>query len=59
MSPLGILIKNEKKPLYRHSCQPCRVSDAQEQESAVSLNVNLFLSILGFRFTTSQIPCHA
>ena len=59
MRPLGILIKTEKNLLYRHSCQPCRVSDAREQESAVSLNVNLLLSVLGFRFTTSQIPCHA
>ncbi len=29
------------------------------EESALSLNVNYFLSVLGFRFTTSQIPCHA
>ena len=35
------------------------MSDAREQESALSLNVNLFLTVLGFRFTTSQIPCHA
>ncbi len=26
------------------------------EESALSLNVNHFLSVLGFRFTTSQIP---
>ncbi|MCG8391107.1 MAG: hypothetical protein MJA30_36490, partial [Cytophagales bacterium] len=51
--------QNKKNLLYRHSCQLCRVSDAREQESAVSLNVNLFLSGLGFRFTTSQIPCYA
>ena len=59
MSPLGALIKNEKNLLFRHSCRPCRVSNAREQESAVSLNVNLLLSVLGFRFTTSQIPCRA
>ena len=34
-------------------------SDAREQESAVSLNVNRFLSVVDFRFMTSQIPCHA
>ena len=28
---------------------------AREPESAGSLNVHLFLSVLGFRFTTSQI----
>ena len=59
MRLLDVLIKNEKNPLYRHSCLPCRVSDVREQEPAVSLNVNLFLNVLGFRFTTSQIPCHA
>ena len=48
--------KNEKDLLYRHSCRPFRVSDAREQEPVVSLNVNFFLSVLGFRFTTSQIP---
>ena len=57
--PVGILFKDEKNLLYRHSCRPCRVSDAREQEPAVSLDVNPFLSVLGFRFTTSQIPCHA
>ena len=51
--------QKQQNLLYRHSCRPCRVSDAREQESAVSLNVNLFLGVLGFRFTTSQIPCHA
>ncbi len=56
---MDILVKNEKDLLYRHSCRACRVSDAREQESAVSLDVNLFLRILGFRFTTSQIPYHA
>ncbi len=51
--------QKRKNLLYRHSCRPCRVSDAREQESAVSLNVNRFLSVVDFRFMTSQIPCHA
>ncbi len=55
MEPLIYPHQKRKNLLYRHSCRPCRVSDALEQESAVPLNVNLFLSVLGFRFTTSQI----
>ena len=65
--PIGYPHQKRKKPLYRHSCQPCRVSDAREQESAVSLNVNLFFECTGFyvsrfrRFSRSDPngACHA
>lgn len=50
--------QQHKKLLYRHSCWPYGVSDVREQESTLSLNMNLFLNVPGFRFTTFQIPCH-
>ena len=58
MKPVEYPYQKRKKPLYHHSCRPCRVSDVREQESAVSLNVNLLLNVLRFRFTTSQIHGH-
>ncbi len=47
---IGYPHQKQKNLLYRHSCRPCRVSDVREQESVVSLNVNLFLECTGFSF---------
>ncbi len=44
------LYQKQQNLLYRHSCRPCRVSDAREQESAVSLDVNPLFGCTGFSF---------
>ena len=51
--------QKRKKPSLSSFLPALQGSDAREQESAVSLNVNRFLSVVDFRFMTSQIPCHA
>ena len=51
-----ISLSKTKKTSLSSFLPACRASDAREQESAMLLKVNPFLSVLGFRFTTSQIP---
>ena len=60
---IGYPHQKQKNLLYRHSCRPYRVSDVREQESVVSLNVNLFCVYWVFvsrlhRFLVTPSPTH-